>query len=195
MRQALLETNFVTSKYYPEQLWAQKTINNWGGQSWYPWISTFPTSRLPPRWAILRWGILRVFLSSLLVFTIIIFSKQNSTVQFPPIKASWQSFHRLPWNFSHHLDSRARRLECGKAPFQILPVKGEPQCLLPPPFPSNATFRSEASNDLRIPFTFICGPFAETSPTFSGAPASARSNVIVAARTMNSSVSSCSYAK
>ena len=38
-----------------------KTTNNWGGQSWYPWISIFPTSRLPPRWGILRWGILRVF--------------------------------------------------------------------------------------------------------------------------------------
>ena len=39
----------------------KKTTRNWGGQSWYPWISIFPTSRLPPRWAILRWGILRVF--------------------------------------------------------------------------------------------------------------------------------------
>ena len=107
-------------------------------------------------------------LSSLLVFTIIIVFKQNSTVQFLPIKTSWQSFHRLPWNFSHDLDSRARRLERGKAPFQILPVKGEPQCLPHAP-PSNATFRSEASNDLRIPFTFICGACAETSPTFSGA--------------------------
>ena len=36
----------------------KKTKRNWGGQSWYPWISIFPTSRLPPRWAILRWGIL-----------------------------------------------------------------------------------------------------------------------------------------
>ena len=32
-----------------------------GGQCWYTWISRFPTSRLPPWWAILRWGILRVF--------------------------------------------------------------------------------------------------------------------------------------
>ena len=87
------------------------------------------------------------------------FSKQNSTVQFLPIKASWQSFHRLPWNFSHDLDSRARRLESGKAPFQILPVLGEPQCLLSPPLKCN----------LRIPFTFTYGACAETSPTFSGA--------------------------
>ena len=50
--------------------------------------------------------------------------------------------------------------------FRYCLLKGNPNAP-----PSNATFRSEASNDLRIPFTFTCGACAETSPTFSGAPA------------------------
>ena len=54
---------FCDLKTLPRSIMStKKTTNNWGGQSWYPWISRFPTSRLPPWWAILRWGILRVFL-------------------------------------------------------------------------------------------------------------------------------------
>ena len=53
---------FCDLKTLPRSIMStKKTTNNWGGQSWYPWISRFPTSRLPPWWAILRWGILRVF--------------------------------------------------------------------------------------------------------------------------------------
>ena len=131
---------------------------------------------------------------SLLVFTIIIFFKHNSKVQFLPIKTSWQSFHRLPWNFSHGLDSRARRLGYGKSSCSdIARERKTPMHPLPPPFKCNFSLRGfERPED---PFHSHLRRLCRDETNFLRGASSGRSNIVVVARTMNSSVSSYSGAK